>query len=89
MLPQSSWIAAFLGVGFVVFITARGELPSYLSVLLGTSTASSNTISPAINAVSDLSEQTIVKAGAPTTLQPTTPTVSDTIPMESLQGFTF
>jgi hypothetical protein len=34
-MPQSSVIAFFLIVGFVIFITARGELASYLSVVLG------------------------------------------------------
>lgn len=32
-MPQSSYIAGFLIVGFLVFITARGELSSYLQVL--------------------------------------------------------
>jgi hypothetical protein len=36
-MPQSSVIAFYLVIGFVVFITARGELPSYLSVFLGSS----------------------------------------------------
>jgi len=37
-MSQSSVIAAFLLIGFLVFITARGQLPAYLSVL-GISTA--------------------------------------------------
>ena len=32
-MQQSSVIAAFLLIGFVVFITAHGELPSYFAVL--------------------------------------------------------
>ena len=32
-MPQSSTIAFALIVGFVVFITVRGELPKYLGVL--------------------------------------------------------
>lgn len=32
-MSQSSIVAAFLLVGFLVFITARGELPKYLAVL--------------------------------------------------------
>lgn len=34
-MPQSSYIAAFLLIGFLVFITARGELPRYMAVVLG------------------------------------------------------
>lgn len=32
-MSQTSVIAAFLLIGFVVFITARGELQKYLAVL--------------------------------------------------------
>jgi hypothetical protein len=32
---QTNWIAAFLLIGFLVFITIRGELPQYIAVLLG------------------------------------------------------
>ncbi len=32
-MSQSSVISAFLIIGFLVFITARGELPKYLQVL--------------------------------------------------------
>ena len=32
-MPQSSTIAFALIVGFIVFITVRGELPKYLGVL--------------------------------------------------------
>jgi len=34
-MPQSSVIFFYLAAGFLIFITARGELPSYLSVFLG------------------------------------------------------
>lgn len=34
-MPQTSVIFFYLLAGFVIFITARGELPSYLSVFLG------------------------------------------------------
>jgi hypothetical protein len=34
-MPQSSYIAGFLLIGFLVFITARGELPAYMNVILG------------------------------------------------------
>ncbi len=41
-MPQSSTIAFALIVGFIVFITVRGELPKYLGVLgLGSQTVSS------------------------------------------------
>lgn len=32
-MSQESWIAAFLMIGFVVFITMRGELPKYRAVI--------------------------------------------------------
>lgn len=32
-MPQSSTIAFALIVGFIVFVTVRGELPSYLKVV--------------------------------------------------------
>lgn len=32
-MGQSSYIAAFLLIGFVVFITLRGELASYAAIL--------------------------------------------------------
>lgn len=53
MIPQTSTIAFALIVGFVVFITVRGELPKYIGVLTGSST----TTSPAStgNAVSNIS----------------------------------
>lgn len=34
-MPQTSVIAAGLVIGFIVFITTRGELPKYLGVFLG------------------------------------------------------
>lgn len=42
-MSQSSTIAFFLIVGFLVFVTMRGELPAYAAVLgLGPSTTSSS-----------------------------------------------
>lgn len=32
---QSNWIAAFLIIGFLVYITLKGELASYKAVLFG------------------------------------------------------
>jgi hypothetical protein len=32
-MQQSSVIAAFLLIGFIVFVTVRGELPDYFNVL--------------------------------------------------------
>lgn len=32
-MPQSSTIAFFLGAGFLIYITMRGELPKYAAVL--------------------------------------------------------
>lgn len=58
-MPQTSTIAAALIVGFIVFITVRGELPKYLAILgLGsqatsTSAASSSPLSnPVLNVLS-------------------------------------
>lgn len=45
-MNQSSTIAAFLLIGFLVYITARGQLTSYLQVIGlvgGASTSGSNT----------------------------------------------
>lgn len=41
-MSQSSVIAAFLIIGFIVFITMRGELSKYLAVL-GLSTTTPTT----------------------------------------------
>jgi hypothetical protein len=35
MISQTSYVAAFLFLGFVVFITIRGELPQYKNAILG------------------------------------------------------
>jgi hypothetical protein len=32
-MSQTNWIAAFIGIGFIAFIIARGELSGYLNVL--------------------------------------------------------
>jgi hypothetical protein len=32
-MSQTDWIAAFILVGFIAFIIARGQLPGYLNVL--------------------------------------------------------
>lgn len=34
-MPQSSTIAFYLIAGFLIYVTAKGELPVYLSVFLG------------------------------------------------------
>lgn len=43
MIPQTSTIAFALIVGFVVFVTVRGELPKYIGVLTGSGSASTST----------------------------------------------
>lgn len=35
MISQTSFVAAFLFVGFIVFVTIRGELPQYKTAILG------------------------------------------------------
>jgi len=54
-LSQSSYIAAFLLIGFLVFITAKGQLPAYLTVigLQGGQLKTTNTLTP-INALGPL-----------------------------------
>jgi len=32
-MSQTNWIGAFIAVGFIAFIIARGELTGYLQVL--------------------------------------------------------
>lgn len=32
-MSQTNWIGAFIAVGFIAFIIARGQLPGYLQVL--------------------------------------------------------
>lgn len=34
-MSQTSYIAAFLFIGFVIFVTVRGELPQYKAAVLG------------------------------------------------------
>lgn len=34
-VPQTSYILAFLGIGFLVFITLRGELTLYKQAIFG------------------------------------------------------
>lgn len=43
-MNQSSIIAAGLVIGFIVFITVRGELPGYIAVFDGTATPSPTTV---------------------------------------------
>jgi hypothetical protein len=96
MIPQSSWVAGFLGVGFIVFITARGELASYLGIILGSAPSALQVSGFSVPLQSDLpnisiSPNTAQNTSAALTPLTTTPssTVTDTIPLESLQGFTF
>jgi hypothetical protein len=35
MISQTSYIAAFLFIGFIVFITVKGELPQYKAAIFG------------------------------------------------------
>lgn len=35
MISQTSYIAAFIFIGFLVFVTIRGELPQYRDAVLG------------------------------------------------------
>jgi hypothetical protein len=78
MLPQSSWIAAFLLIGFLVFITARGELPSYLSVLLGTAkSASPSTATNASASQSTINNSLSTLVSAGNSLDTSLPDLSD------------
>jgi len=53
-MSQSSIIVAALIIGFLIYITVKGELPSYKAILLGTSasssTASASSTQPASSA---------------------------------------
>lgn len=42
-MSQSSTIAFFLIVGFIVFVTMKGQLPAYAAILLGNSPNNSTT----------------------------------------------
>lgn len=58
MIPQTSTIAFALIVGFIVFITVRGELPKYLGVLTGSggSTSSVPTATGIASQMSDIAD---------------------------------
>lgn len=46
---QSNYIAGAMTLAFVIFITARGELPNYLAILVGggsTATPATSTAAP-------------------------------------------
>jgi hypothetical protein len=32
-MSQSNWIAAYLLIGFIVYVTVRGQLPAYAEIL--------------------------------------------------------
>jgi hypothetical protein len=32
-MSQSNWIAAYLLIGFIVYVTVRGQLPAYVEIL--------------------------------------------------------
>lgn len=32
-MSQTNWIGAFIAVGFIAYIIAKGQLPGYLTVL--------------------------------------------------------
>lgn len=34
-MNQTSWIAAFIFVGFIVYVTVKGQLPQYRSAIFG------------------------------------------------------
>jgi hypothetical protein len=37
-MNQTSWIAAFIFIGFFVYITVKGQLPQFQAVIFGGST---------------------------------------------------
>lgn len=43
MISQTSYIAAFFFIGFLVFVTIRGELPQYKSAIFGGGSSASTT----------------------------------------------
>lgn len=50
-MRQSNFIFGALAVAFVVFITTRGSLPTYLSVIFGTAQAPAAPASPSTSDV--------------------------------------
>lgn len=51
-IPQTSFIVAFLVIGFVVFITIRGELTQYKAAIFGASTTTPQAVNTASTATS-------------------------------------
>lgn len=45
-MNQSSWIAGYIFLAFLVFITMRGELPKYLGFLLASPVDTGITVTP-------------------------------------------
>ncbi len=45
-MNQSSWIAGYIFLAFLIFITMRGELPKYLGFLLASPVDNSITVTP-------------------------------------------
>lgn len=81
MSGQSNWIAGAMVIGFIVYVTSRGSLPSYLSVLFGTATPASNasSASPAANALNTVNSAATsagAAIGAATGLNNIAPAVS-------------
>jgi hypothetical protein len=52
-MPQSSAIFAFLAVAFLIFITQRGELPTYLNFLFNPSANTPPAASPQVQGQSN------------------------------------
>ena len=62
-MNQSTKILGFIATGFVIFITARGELPTYLGFLFGTGQGASSAPTTAAAGPSPASGNTSFSAG--------------------------
>lgn len=49
-MNQTGWIAVYLFLGFIVFITVRGELSAYQAAILGTGNSAASAAAANANA---------------------------------------
>ncbi len=70
MANQSNVIFASLAIAFTVFITSKGELPNYISLLKGTKSASvqsatteTKSTAPSVNSVTNAAADLLKQSG--------------------------
>lgn len=74
-MNQTGYIAAFLIIGFIVFVTLRGELPSYFAVI-GLGNAQLPAASSGTSVGSSLASQSASATGGLSTVLPELPSIS-------------